>query len=631
MNKIKNDINLLALICLSFVIFVPEKSARAVEISENKKEVNSFLISEEENIIRSQLNESHLFTNEYYISQNWNESYEAFRQLSFGNGSFDDFWETIPSALSREFFSGADQLFQLPSVAEVSDGINFGLKLLNRAFNTSAQIAPESNINIIESIHPAIGNQATLLLLDKFEKKNPNFHGLYRMRCKVYASMDDYQKALNNCNIALSKNSNDTQSILQKAMVYVALGKNNEALATFNQAVNINKNYSTLISRAQFNLKIRNQNWEAIKDLNTIIENLNLPEDNRLLNSLYMRGIIHKNLGSYENAISDFEQVEKIDKNYLKVQFNLDKVYEALGRDRQQEKADIATAEKEQYLFDAIIKDRRGTSTISDFDKVINVIGSNTRVNKEDRRIDGIAYIYRGVLHHKNNSPKLAISDFNKAIEIYPERSDIYNRRGMSYINLHSHPTSIQALKDFNTAISLDTNNFEAYSNTGWLYLNHFKDYKKAENIFKELLEKIEDLQDKRYQAYIQFQVYQNLGSVYYEDGELNSAIDSHTKAIELMTTEEFSFLLDSQPYAERASYKMKKKKYDSALEDINLAIEINPNKPYHYLTKGTIYFQQNQDEEARVSFQQGLDVAQRIGDTASYNSIQDILSKVRW
>ena len=85
-------------------------------------------------------------------------------------------------------------------------------------------------------------------------------------------------------------------------------------------------------------------------------------------------------------------------------------------------------------------------------------------------------------------SPEL--EECNKAIELNPKSSDLYNERGMVYYNLGEN---LKALEDYNKAIELDSTNAEAYYNRGIIYKLLAKDRnldKKKKAEYKALEEK---------------------------------------------------------------------------------------------------------------------------------------------
>jgi hypothetical protein len=73
----------------------------------------------------------------------------------------------------------------------------------------------------------------------------------------------------------------------------------------------------------------------------------------------------------------------------------------------------------------------------------------------------------RGVAYGKLGNYALAISDFDRAIEINPKYADTYYNRGLTYRKLGNHR---QALEDFDRAIEINPEYAEAYYNRGVVY-----------------------------------------------------------------------------------------------------------------------------------------------------------------
>nr|NCR82312.1 serine protease [Microcystis aeruginosa K13-10] len=95
-------------------------------------------------------------------------------------------------------------------------------------------------------------------------------------------------------------------------------------------------------------------------------------------------------------------------------------------------------------------------------------------------------YVNRGILYRRQQKYELALSDWNKAIELNPNYAMAYYNRGVLYDDQKKYEL---ALADWNKAIELNRNFTEAYNNRGVLYQNQKKydlalsDYSKAIDI----------------------------------------------------------------------------------------------------------------------------------------------------
>ncbi|WP_045356369.1 trypsin-like peptidase domain-containing protein, partial [Microcystis aeruginosa] len=95
-------------------------------------------------------------------------------------------------------------------------------------------------------------------------------------------------------------------------------------------------------------------------------------------------------------------------------------------------------------------------------------------------------YLNRGNLYSDLQKYELALSDYNKAIDINPNYAGAYNNRGILYKDLQKYEL---ALSDYNKAIDINPNFAMAYNNRGNLYSDLQKyelalsDYNKAIDI----------------------------------------------------------------------------------------------------------------------------------------------------
>jgi len=72
-----------------------------------------------------------------------------------------------------------------------------------------------------------------------------------------------------------------------------------------------------------------------------------------------------------------------------------------------------------------------------------------------------------GVKHLKRNEYDLAISEFNKSLEIYPLSAETYNNRGITYAKKGQYDL---AISDFTKALKIRPNGAQQYYNRGIAY-----------------------------------------------------------------------------------------------------------------------------------------------------------------
>ncbi|MCZ8048720.1 MAG: tetratricopeptide repeat-containing serine protease family protein, partial [Microcystis sp. LE19-41.2A] len=144
-------------------------------------------------------------------------------------------------------------------------------------------------------------------------------------------------------------------------------------------------------------------------------------------------------------------------------------------------------------------------------------------------------YVNRGILYRRQQKYELALSDWNKAIELNPNYAMAYYNRGVLYDDQKKYEL---ALADWNKAIELNRNFTEAYNNRGVLYQNQ-----------------------KKYDL----------------------ALSDYSKAIDINPN-------DAKAYYNRGLLYRLQEKYELALADWNKAIKINPNDAGAYYNRGLLH-----------------------------------------
>ncbi|GCL45813.1 serine protease [Microcystis aeruginosa] len=248
---------------------------------------------------------------------------------------------------------------------------------------------------------------------------------------------------------------------------------------------------------------------------------------------------------------------------------------------------------------------------LSDYNKAINI---NPNYAK--------AYLNRGNLYINQQKYDLALSDYNQAIKINSDFAEAYNNRGNLYSDLQKYKL---ALDDYNQAIKINPNDAEAYYNRGNLYSDLQKydlalsDYSKAidinpndaeayynrGNLYSDLQKY--DLALSDYSKAID--INPNYARAYYNRGILYSDLQKYDLALS-----DYSKAIDINPNYARAYYNRgilyyNQQKYELALSDYNKAIDINPNYAKAYLNRGILYYNQQKYELALSDYNKAIDI----------------------
>ena len=151
-----------------------------------------------------------------------------------------------------------------------------------------------------------------------------------------------------------------------------------------------------------------------------------------------------------------------------------------------------------------------------------------------------------------------AIEDFNKAIELEPNKI-YYYCRGSSYFYLEIYD---KAIEDFNKAIKLYSNDSQPFFEKAFFYLD-IKNYKNAIINFDEAIELDSN------NAFF----YNYKGQAYFYLGVYDKAIENFNKAIELEPFSHYTF------YYYRFMAHLNSENYNKAIEDYSETIRLNQEK----------------------------------------------------
>ena len=192
---------------------------------------------------------------------------------------------------------------------------------------------------------------------------------------------------------------------------------------------------------------------------------------------------------------------------------------------------------------------------------------SNRRVREE-----AIIYYNRGVDNMAAGVFIPAIEELSRAINIDPQFTAAYIRRGVAYTVRNENN---KAKADFDSAVKLDPNNFLAYLNRGAVQSSRtsaIADYTKAIEIDHE---------------YVPALIYR--GDAYYYARDYDHAIADFTAALRLKPNDINFLYLRAQAYEA-------KKDYDRAIADFTSVIRLKPDDSTAYYLRGDMYFFDKKD-----------------------------------
>ena len=360
-----------------------------------------------------------------------------------------------------------------------------------------------------------------------------------------------------------------------------------EAIKAFDEAIKQNdpKNvYLAWYGKGLMLFALR-EHQTATEALQQAINTLPKREDLKKFHSsiLQLQSVVYRYLENYEQALTVINQAISLFPNNPN---HYNEKYVVLSRLKRYDEGLAAITQAIDLAPRAAWYSNRGNLysdlqkyelALSDYNKAINI---NPNYAK--------AYLNRGNLYHNQQKYELALADYNKAIKINPNLVEAYYNRGSLYSDLQKYEL---ALSDYNKAIELDSNLAEAYSNRGNIYYYQQK-YELALADFNKAIEL------NRNDAI----AYNNRGNLYHNQQKYELALSDFNKAIELNRNYAIA-------YYNRGILYQDLQKYDLALSDYSKAIEINPNYAYAYLNRGNLYSDLQKYELALSDYSKAIEI----------------------
>ncbi len=335
-------------------------------------------------------------------------------------------------------------------------------------------------------------------------------------------------------------------------------------------------------------------NYEgAIEDLNQVIES-----DPKNALAYNRRGDAYYRLGDYEQAQADSSQAISLNPQDANAYFDRGFAFSELGKYKEaiadytqaiKLNSDNAYAYYGRGLARAQLKDNKGA--IGDFSKAIALKPQYTE-----------AYLQRGILRRRLKLRQGAIQDFDTVIKINPSDAKAYYQRGLTQsINKQKYA----ALKDYTDAINISPKYIEAYLNRG--------------DVYSDLGDKLEATED--YNTILQIDpkfiaAYIHRGIHRFSFGDYKGAIEDYTEALKLDPNDVAAYNNRGNAYLELGNKK-------AANQDYSRAIAINANNALAYYNRGVIRTKQKNKQGAIADFKKAAKLFQKQGEQDSYQDAQ--------
>ncbi len=378
---------------------------------------------------------------------------------------------------------------------------------------------------------------------------------LYIKRGKIYRLTGEYELAIADFNKAIKLDGKNSEAFNQRGTVYLCLKKYDLALEDFKRAINLDKNNASAYNNcATLFLEFKRFD-DAIQNIEKALKL------NPKLGEAYVnRGLYYLMRDKdYQKALENFEQAVSLSPNNPDAYFNLGKVYYLLYNLIDAEKALSKTIEispnyLEAYKIRAIVYMRLFDfrKSIEDFSKIIE---------KNDQ--DGAALFNRANCYYRLGEFDKALKDYTRAEKLKYGIPSVYFNRGIVYMKLGKRK---QAIAEFEKYLKHP-------NATRWEKMRVRRTIAQLKEPSKSFRFKPRNTQNQQKQ--------------------FNS-----------------EFKINADAYFSIAAAFLRQKNYKQALQNIEKAIQANPQNSEYYRLKGICLRELKQPDKALANFNKAIELA---------------------
>jgi len=240
----------------------------------------------------------------------------------------------------------------------------------------------------------------------------------------------------------------------------------------------------------------------------------------------------------------------------------------------------------------------------------------------------------RGVAYARRQSPREAIEDFNRAIQLFPEYAAVYNNRGNVLLGIGAVR---EAMKDFDRALVLAPGYAAAYSNRagahaklGQLHLA-IADYTKAIALVPASPAALTGRGRAHLAAHRPVGAIRDFtraatvdarfSAAYRSRAEAKMSIERYEEAIEDFSRAVAFESRNADLYVLRGGAYLEDDKAASAIKDFATAIELNPRNARAYVARGFAYAKAEAYDDALNDFARAIELEPRAPKAFAYRA----------
>ncbi|CAG8460259.1 11249_t:CDS:2 [Acaulospora morrowiae] len=461
---------------------------------------------------------------------------------------------------------------------------NESIRSLNHALQTSSNDpeALEAHKICAKIYYHHDDYREALKHLNSALQLDPNDSWVLHVRSRIRFDRKEYDQSLADVNALINIESASTNSNMElrhdafelRGTLHKKLGQYEPAIFDFSSALNIKqKDASLIFKRARVYLK-QEKYAEALSDFEKIERLIGLNDVNADPKILRNRGLAHKGLNRFKEALTDFTNALAIEKKSSTYRHRAH-VYFILKQLEQS----IGDAEKALELDpqDTLAEDlhNRILSRLKRFDKALE--GLKKALNANPQNVNALTE--RGGVYLSMKRYSEALNDLNLAISYQPKNFMALLTRAKVYRIQESYQLS---LVDLNNAINVEPHNARLLRNRGKVYtlLNEYN--KSIADLDRSM-----SMEKEPHTSALKYR-----GISYSKLGKYHEAISDFNNVLNMKPS-------NSTVYYHRGKTYYHLSEFDNALEDLNKSLEYEENLESFRL-RSMIYEQTQEFEKSR-------------------------------
>ena len=465
--------------------------------------------------------------------------------------------------------------------------------------------------------------------IESLETNIPKYYYLYYSKGLCHYQLEEYDSALKFFLKSDELKKNDHLILDNIGRCYDKLKQYTKAIEYFiNSFLNSNsKYYIALYNQAMSLLKLESKKFEAKKIFDSIIDDYNSDFGPAYYGlGLYFVALDEKNI-----ALDYFDKSISLDPNFLDAYLRKGNCYHRLKRYTESiECFDFIISRDPSYL-NGIAYFNKGNS-LKEIKRIDDAIECYQQAIKYQKKKDGDYYYNLGLCQYLSRKINTALENIEKSIEIKGTWKNYY----LKGIILKKGKKDFNEIIDvFNKSIELNQNFCDNYYNKAFLFFNNKRNKEALTNI-QIAIEKYDKKKRNSLENFDISDFYYLQGLIYRRMTNLEQALESFNKAIELRSNFSECFYEKGAIYLDKNDFKkclelldeaikcdnqnhhayfkkgeclMKMKNYKDALKYLESAISINSKNSKYFYNKGKCLYELKRKNDAMYAFDKAIQI----------------------